>query len=348
MPIRTILAIATIPALLALTASGCRQTVDESITPPAEVVAYTALDREFSEPIYQDFEQESGVHVRPKFDVESTKTVGLTTAIIHEAQRPRCDVFWNNEILNTLRLAKLGLLDTYRAPNGADLPANYRSAEGLWHGFAARGRLLLVNTEKLPNREAWPTSIRDLADPTRRGQGGIARPLFGTTATHAAVLFATWGEQPATEFFQAVKENSSVESGNRQVSIAVGRGQLAFGLTDTDDAMLEIEAGNPVAVVFPDQGDEQMGTLFIPNTVAIIKNGPNPQAAQALVDYLLSHEVERRLATGPSAQIPVHPAVTERSRAMPDEPVKWMEADFEAAADQWETTANKMRDLFGG
>ncbi|MCA9165408.1 MAG: hypothetical protein KDA62_20595, partial [Planctomycetales bacterium] len=74
----------------------------------------------------------------------------------------------------------------------------------------------------------------------------------------------------------------------------------------------------------------------------------NPQAAQALVDYLLSDEVERRLADGPSAQIPVHPDVTERSRAMPDEPVKWMEVDFEAAAEHWEATADKMRDLFAG
>ena len=29
--------------------------------------------------------------------------------IIAEANRPRCDLFWNNEILNTIRLKEKGL-----------------------------------------------------------------------------------------------------------------------------------------------------------------------------------------------------------------------------------------------
>src|SRR4051812_3867168 len=68
------------------------------------VVVYTALDREFSEPVLKDYAKGSGVRVLPKFDVESTKTVGLTNLLVAEAARPRCDLFWNNEILNTIRL----------------------------------------------------------------------------------------------------------------------------------------------------------------------------------------------------------------------------------------------------
>ena len=44
-----------------------------------------------------------------------------------------------------------------------------------------------------------------------------------------------------------------VLSGNKQVATAVGSGQIAFGLTDTDDAMGEIDAGSPVAIVYPDR-----------------------------------------------------------------------------------------------
>ena len=87
---------------------GCiGNTSDES------VVVYTALDREFSEPILDDFARETGIRPLAKFDVESTKTVGLTQALMAEADRPRCDVFWNNEILNTLRLERRGLLEPY-------------------------------------------------------------------------------------------------------------------------------------------------------------------------------------------------------------------------------------------
>ena len=63
-----------------------------------QVVVYTALDRDFSETIFDKFTEETGILVRAKYDTESTKTVNLTNALIEEANRPRCDLFWNNEI----------------------------------------------------------------------------------------------------------------------------------------------------------------------------------------------------------------------------------------------------------
>ena len=90
-------------------------------------------------------------------------------------------------------------------------------------------------------------------------------------------------------------------SGNKGVAQAVGSGKLAFGLTDTDDAMGEIDAGSPVAIVYPDREPDGLGTLFIPNVLALIKGSPHPDEAAKLANYLLSPEVEAALATGPSA-----------------------------------------------
>ena len=139
-----------------------------------EVVVYAALDREFSEPILADFEKKTGIKVLPKYDVESTKTVGLTNAILAEAARPRCDVFWNNEILNTLRLQEAGLLENYKSSAGEPYPAMFRDADGAWHGFAGRARVLIVNKDLVPEAER-PTSIEDLVDPKWKGKIGIAK-----------------------------------------------------------------------------------------------------------------------------------------------------------------------------
>jgi iron(III) transport system substrate-binding protein len=323
----------------ALAAAGCWSPSSN------ELVVYTALDREFSEPILIDFETAAAIDVLPKHDVESTKTVGLVNEIIQEQNRPRCDVFWNNEILHTLRLEKLGLLTPHQLPQAEKFPAAFRSPEGYWYGFAARARVLIVNTERLADEDR-PTSIRDLTDPNWKDQCGLALPLFGTTATHAAVLFAHLGEDDAKEFFRDVKQNAQVLSGNKQVALAVGRGQLAFGLTDTDDAIVEIENGMPVEIVYPDQGEGEFGTLFIPNTLAIIKGAPHRESAEKLLDYLLTPEVERRLAAGASAQFPLHADVTEKPRIAP-ESLKRMQADFHASAEAWETAAQFLREEFG-
>ena len=312
-----------------------------------EVVVHAALDREFSQPILDDLGKELGIKVLSKFDQESNKTIGLVTGIIQSKQHPQADIFWNNEILHTLRLQKLGLLEVYRSPQAKHFPEQFLSSKNQWHGFAGRARVLIINTDLIPNADQRPDSIHDLADVKWKGRCAIARPLFGTTATHVAVLFAELGEDAAKELLVDIANNASIEGGNKQVAQKVARGQYAFGLTDTDDAMIEIERASSVAIVFPDQNDGELGTLLIPNTLAIIKNGPNPERAKLLIDRLLQPDIEVRLASGASAQIPLSQAVEFKSRVVPrDKELKIMRADFQAAADEWDRAARFVMKTF--
>lgn len=312
-----------------------------------EVVVYSALDEEFSHPVLDDFEQATAIKPLAKFDTESTKTIGLTQAIIAEGSlHPRCDVFWNNEILNTLKLEKRGLLAAYK-PTGADnFPSMYRSPEHLWHGFAARARVMIVNTDLVPEDER-PGSIYDLIEEKWRGRCGLAKPLFGTTATHVACLFAQLGDEKAEKLLRAMKDNEvRIYSGNKQVATAVAAGELAFGFTDTDDAIIEVEGAQPVKIVYPDQQEGGMGTLFIPNTLALIRGAPDEAEARKLIDYLLTSEVEIKLANCPSAQIPLSTKVDVPLRVETPHTIRPMQVDFYAAADKWDTAARFARDLF--
>lgn len=314
------------------------------------VVIYSALDREFSEPILKDYETRSKVQVDAKFDVESTKTVGLTQAILAEAQggRTRCDVFWNNEIINTLRLRDRGLLAPIAPKNAQAYPDVFKARDGTWFGFAARARILLVNTKLVPEADR-PRRIEDLTDPKWKGKIGFAKPLFGTTATHAVCLFATWGADRAKTYYQALKANGiQVLSGNKQVAQAVGSGTIAVGMTDTDDAIGELDAGSPVAIIYPDRQPDELGTLFIPNTLAVIKDAPHARDAEALVDALLAPEVEATLARGGSAQIPLNPQVTESPQVETPRTVHPMTINWEAAVPLWDEVMAFLASEFAG
>ncbi len=321
-----------------LTLGGCIGTTEE------EVVVYCALDKEFSAEILDEFEVESGVNVLPKFDQESSKTVGLANEIIQQASNQRCDLFWNNEILHTLRLKNEGLLLPFSVAASKKFPSQFVSADSDWIGFAARARVLLVNKELLPEQTQWPDSVNDLLDPYWKNKCSMAKPLFGTTATHAAVLYDKLGREDAESFFKKLADNVVVESGNKQVARQVSRGRYAFGITDTDDAIIEVEQGNPVAIVFPDQGENGHGTLFIPNTLAITK-GPNQQNAIKLAEFLLTKKVEEKLAQGASAQIPLHNDSKYKSRVAPSD-LKVMEVDYQSAADVWDEVKVRLRDIF--
>lgn len=325
------------------TMTGCLPRTDD------EVVVYSALDREFSEPILNDLGTELGFSIRPKFDQESNKTVGLANEIIQKKNRPPADIFWNNEILHTFRLQNEGLLEVYVSPEAIRFPKQVRSVDGYWHGFAARARVLIVNTDLIPNVNDRPDSIYDLADEKWKGKCAIARPIFGTTATHATVLISELGEQKGKALLSSIADNAVIEGGNKQVATKVASGQYAFGITDTDDAVIELEKANPVVIVFPDQGEDQLGTMVIPNTLALIKNGPNTERAKKLIDRLLKSDIEKRLAAGSSAQLPLATDITQTWRieaeVAPQRKLKHMQVDFSAAAETWDDVKDYLSNL---
>lgn len=327
--------------LAALLAIGCG-----APEVPEEVVVYASLDEEFSKPIFSAFERQTGIKVIAVYDTESTKTVGLVNRLIAEKEQPRCDLYWNNEMLHTLRLKNLGLLRQQPLEYGQDYPAAYRSADYDWYGFAARARVFLVNTDQL-KRARWPKSIEDLTDPQFADRCGIAKPLFGTTATHAACLYDAWGGERFVKFFNRVKSNARILSGNRRVAKDVAEGKLLFGLTDTDDAMLEKESGAPVELIYPDQDADELGVLFIPNSLGMIEGSPQPQAGRALAEFLLTPMVECRLVDGPSAQIPLNKNSNSKCRVKTPDEVKAMQVDWNAAAEGWDTAAKQLAEIFG-
>jgi iron(III) transport system substrate-binding protein len=311
------------------------------------VVLYCGQDQEFAEDVLKDFTQKSGIRVEVRSDTEADKSVSLYEALVREAQHPRCDVFWCNEILNTIRLERQGLLETYASPNAPPLPAwlhmgpaDSGSFVGLCHPFAARARVLIVH-----NRVAEkPKSILDLTKETWRGKVAMAKPQFGTTATYAACLFQALGKEKAEKFFRDLRPNVTILPGNKDVAVAVADGRFDVGFTDTDDAIGEIKRGQPVSIVYPDQ--DAFGTLFYPSTVATMKGAPHPAAAHKLINHLLSSETEAKLAESAAAQIPLHPDVKVKPPIETWAKVKPMRVDFEEAAALWDEVQTFLRNEF--
>lgn len=291
-----------------------------------EVVVYTSEDQVFSEPILKEFEKAAGIKVRAVYDTEETKSAGVALRIVAERGHPQADVFWANEPLRAILLQKQGLLAPYESPEGRAIPARYRDPAGHWTGFAARARIILYNTTQVQPGQA-PASVRDLADPRWKGRAGLANPLFGTTTTQVAALFALWGDEEARKFLAAVKDNGvKLVTSNGEARDLVASGELAWAFTDTDDASVALEGRKPVAVVYPDQ--DGIGTLVLPNVVALVKGAPHPAQARRLIDHLLSRPVEERLAASAAAQMPLRPGVSVPPHVKPVSAIRDMAVSF--------------------
>jgi len=310
-------------------ACGCQD------PPRDEVIVYVAVDRKDAEAVLLAFEVQSGLHVRAVYDAEAAKTTGLVTRLVAEAERPRCDVFWNNEFVQTMQLAERGLLSPYASPSAADIPVRYKDPGDRWCGQAARARVIVYNSDHLDIADV-PRSLSELAEPRWRGKFAIADPQFGTTRTHAAALFAALGPEQAQRLLtELVKNEPHILAGNALVVNVVARANpgpssVLVGLTDTDDVRSGQADGHPVEVVFPDQ--DGLGTLLIPTTVCLIRDGPNPAAAQRLADFLLGDEAERMLTADGTGYHSLRPGRGDSGLAG----VKPLDASFVAVFEQLE------------
>jgi iron(III) transport system substrate-binding protein len=319
--------------------------VDSTGTGTRTVTVYVSTDRVFSEPVLKEYERQSGVKVNPVYDTEETKSTGLANRLLAEKLRPQADVFWSNEPVRTLVLKSRNVLAPYKSPSSNGIPAVLVDPEGYWTGFSARMRVIAYNTKLVEPQEA-PASVFDLADPKWRGQVAIADPRFGSTSFHVAALYAVAGDEKMDAFFRQLKANEvRVVGGNSVVRDLVARGDVKVGLTDTDDVNVALEDGQPIAMVLPDK--DGFGVPVMPNMVSLVANGPHPDEARRLIDYLLSPEVERQLAQSEAVQIPLHSGVAGPPNIPAIATFKPMTLDYAKAAARVEDVTARLAAILG-
>ncbi len=324
--------------VILLMMTGCQRPASQQ-----RLVLYCSQDREYAEGILADFTRSTGIAIDFRGDTESNKSISLYESLVREAAQPRCDVFWCNEPVLMQRLAQRGVLEPYSSLSATAYPEWTRPANNMWQAFAARARILLVH-QRVSDAEA-PKTLEELTHARWKRRWAMAKPFYGTTATHAACLWQKLGSEKAQTLLFGLATTAVVLPGNHDVAVAVAQGQVDVGLTDTDDAIGVIEKKHPVRIVYLDQPTP--GTLFLPNTLGLIKNAPHPEAARKLIDYLLTTEVEQKLAQGPSAQIPLNPQVKAGTlRIKTPAEAKAMEVDYDAVAKSWEEVQGFLRKTF--
>jgi len=289
------------------------------------VTVYVSHDQIFSEPILKDFEKETGIQVRAVFDTEETKSTGAMNRLIAEKNNAQADVYWANEPIRAEVLRQQGIAAPYTSPNAAGIPDTFRDPNGYWTGFAARARVFIVRQDTNPR----PTSVLSYADPRWRGKTVIANPLFGTTTAQMAALFVLLGDERGRAYMQSLHDNLvKLSPSNGDSADLVARGEFAFSLVDSDDVANRMTQHLPVDVVYPDQGDDEIGCFIVPNAAVLIAGSPHLEAGKKLIDYLLSKETEAKLAISDAAQIPLHPGVVPPSQLLPIESVKVMKVNY--------------------
>lgn len=213
-----------------------------------------------------------------------------------EAGQAQADVLLIADAVTMAGLKAEGRLLSHDKADVSGYPPGLHDADKTWFSTKLITTGIVYNT-KAPFK---PYGWADLLKPEAKGLVVMPSPLAsGAALIHATVLTSNlaggWG------YYEKLKANGAVAAqGNGDVLKQVGGGEKLFGMIVDFMPIREKAKGSPLEFVFPTDGVSAIG-----EPVAILKTTKNPEAAKALVDFLISKQGQE--LAGSQGYIPAHP-----------------------------------------
>jgi ABC-type Fe3+ transport system substrate-binding protein len=228
------------------------------------------------------FVKETGTNLEPRF-VDEGEAVGGDF-----------DVLWSSDPAVPLAQAAAGRLATLPAAALATRPPRFVDPGGLWAAVTADVRVFAYDPKRV-DESMVPTHFEQLLDPEVAPLVAIASPQSPSAAWHFAALFAIKGSEPTSVFLHDLKRaGATFLPGEREVMEAVVGAGPPIGVLDGEIAFAGREINRGIAVLIPDQ--DGTGAILRATTVSLNQRAAASPRARALIEYLLSPPVGRRLA----------------------------------------------------
>jgi iron(III) transport system substrate-binding protein len=292
-------------------ANSPSSTEENANGPSGTLVVYSGRSEPLIQPVLERFKSHN-----PDIEIllKSGSNSELANALLEEQNNPQADVFITTEVFTIQALQQAGVLQGYSSEAAAGLPASAIGPNNEWHGLTQRARVIMYNTDLVSEDEA-PRSIFELSDPRWQGQVASANSTNGSLQAQVAAMRQLVGEEGTGDWLQGMLSNDVTWfGGHTDVRKAVGMGEFKLGLVNHYYYHLQKDEGSPVGIIFPDQGEGEIGLLTNLTSVGIIQGSRNLPAAQALVDFLLSAEGQELFASlnyeyPLLSGVPLHPDV---------------------------------------
>lgn len=271
--------------------AGCASLKAEKASPESLVI-YSGRKEPLIKPVIDSFEKDTGI----KVTIRSGGASELANAIIEEQKSPGADVFIANDA-GTLEMLRLkDLLQPNTSDALKNIPEDLKAKDGSWIGVSARARVIMYNTALVKDHEI-PQSIKELTNPKWKKQVAIAASSNESVIGHVTAMRLVMGEDETEKFLRdLIKNQVQTLKGHTEVRQAVASGEFKLGIVNHYYYHLQKQEGSKVGVIYPDQGENQMGVPVNVAGAAIVKGAKNTKSAQKFIDYLVKPETQELFA----------------------------------------------------
>ncbi|MCW2961577.1 MAG: Iron transporter substrate-binding protein [Thermoleophilia bacterium] len=244
------------------------------------LVVYSGREQELVEPLYERFEQETGI----KLDVRYGDSPALAAQVQEEGDRSPADVFYAQDA------GAIGSLGTMLEPLADDtlesVDAKFRAEDGRWIGITGRVRALVYNTDEVTDGDL-PESILDVTDAAWKDRVGVA-PTNASFIAWVSALRLTSGDAAATKFLEGLVANGArTYEKNGAIVDAVAKGEVDLGLVNHYYLYEKLgqDAELPIQNHYFADGD--VGNLVNVSAAGVLASSKQQEAASTFIEFLL-------------------------------------------------------------
>lgn len=261
-----------------------------ALAPPAwaqsrPVLVYGVIHEYTLARLMQLFERQTGL----KADFIRLSAGEVATRVRAERQAPKGDVIFGMSRAIQETLKAQGLLEAYKTPRRAEVPAPYVDPDGYWTGSSITVQGFAINTERWKKEfgdAPMPKTWEDLLDPKYQGLIVTSSPLTsGAAFTFVVGQFFRLGEEKGWEYLRALDKNIRFYTPSGIApSRMVAQGEFLIAITFAHDVLKWISVGLPIKMIHPP------GVSWDIGSVSLIKGGPNPEGGKKFLDWVLGRE----------------------------------------------------------
>lgn len=294
-------------AALALTVAGSLAATGLAAQPRVdaekEVVfaGYGGTLEQFTrEEIIPAFEKATGIKVK----LVVGTALSNYSKVVATRNNPEIDVYWSNELTHVAG-KQLGLydrLDTRVVTHLADVIDLAKDPDNIGVASYVIATGIQYNSKALSDAGIpAPTSWNDLWDPRLKGR--VALYSFGVAYSQDLLALLTRLQggtekdiRPGLERVKQLKAIGNLVSfagSPAELDNALVQGKAWMTINGSPRGFILKDRGAPIDFAFPKEG-----AGFFTNYLCVVKNAPHPKAAQLLVNFLISPEIQAVIAKG--------------------------------------------------
>ena len=254
----------------------------------------------------------------------------LVTRLQGEASNPVGDLVWGG-MGDSDGMKNADVFEAWVSAHDAENANGWTSPNGLYSMDHLSTVCFCVNTELEAELGLNIQSYEDLLDPKLEGKIIFSDPNSSSAAwNNVSNIMAVYGNdsEEAWTYIEGLMKNLVIAGSSSACFKSVQQGEYVVGLTYEDGAITLVKDGaTNIEVRYPSNGTS--ATVF---GCGLVKNGPNPENAKAMIDFICSAEGQTALAAAQQGTLRYTNAgytAPEGAWLKPSSEIKWVDRDVE-------------------